>query len=88
MVASKATDIKSVTLQMLEQVSSQYPQGSRENKAYGQVLEAARKLTIVSLADLDQLDALFEKALQVMLTSSSSVEGITFNGIVWLEDQR
>lgn len=88
LVASKATDIKSVTLQMLEQFSSQYPQGGRENKAYQQVLDEARKLKIVSLADLDQLNSLFENALRAMLTPLSSVEGISFNGIVWLEDQK
>lgn len=87
-VASKATDIRKMTLHMLSEFANQYPNGSSENKAYKQVLAGAQKLVFKRLEDLEQLTPLFERALKELLVPSSAVEGITFNGIVWLESEK
>jgi len=84
-VATKTTDVQKVTLQMLKGFANQYPNGSRENKTYRQVLAGAQKMVFNNVEDLEQLTPLFEGALKDLLIPSNSIEGITFNGIVWLE---
>lgn len=81
----KPADIRKFALQILEQFPAQYPEGSPENKAYKRVLKGARRLSLVSLKDLDQLDTLFEQAFKEILVPSSSVNEIGLNGIVWLD---
>lgn len=87
-VATRTTDIRKTTLQMLSEFANQYPTGSSEHKAYKQVLAGAQKLVFNRLEDLEQLTHLFERALKELLIPSSSVERITFNGIVWLESEK
>lgn len=87
-IATKATDLRKTTLQMLSEFANQYPNGSSENKAYKQVLAGAQKLAFNRLGDLEQLTPLFERAIKELLVPASSAEGITFNGIVWLESKK